>query len=359
MPKTNFLPFTEVVIADKKGSPVDKEVQTCSSDLVEMSTQTLPCIIHQAVEEVIEILSDDDAQVKPAEIIQVDFPPTSPSNTEDAEGSVILKITFETILTEPRTYFTNHQKFLECLEEVLSVAPFFKASYFHNYLYIWSTKYYGRWIVDFLETFKYQQYKIISTEYADKPPESSEYLEIKETPIKRTDVELTKIRLIFMVISGMNDRLITNTNYNALIANIRKYTALNENLKNILQNSKIVYTKNNINMIASTSMDHAKKFKELVNSFHGKNFLGLKLSIFDYYVKLKVVGVTFETKIEQLEKVLNICVQNTCLKVCNWFVAEYKDHSIFVYVPRKDADFIRNNPKFILKGKFVIIFEFV
>ncbi|KAL5290403.1 hypothetical protein ACFFRR_010016 [Megaselia abdita] len=347
----------EVVISEKKGPPVDKECQTDANMITDFGTQTLPCIIHQAVEEIIEILSDDD-NGEPAQETGGDQVAPIPVAIAK-EGTVILKITFETILVEAKSYYPNHQKFLEHLEEIRSISPFFKASYFNNYLYIWTTKYFGEWIMEFLATFKYQPNKIISIVFSDNPPESSEYKEIKDKTAKKLlNSGMSKVRLIFMKLTGYQQKLNEN-NYKSVIQKIRKLTAVNDNFKNILQESNIMYSNNTIKIISNTSMEYTKRLKELVNTFNFNNFKGLKLSIFDYYVKLKVIGVKYETTIEQLDKVLQMCLQKTCLQVANWFVAEYKSPSIFVYVPRKDADFIKTNPKFVVKGKFIIIFDFV
>lgn len=270
---------------------------------------------------------------------------------------MILKLTFQAILVEDKSsYYPNYQKFLEYLEDVRSVAPYFQVSYFNNYLYIWTTKYFGQWIIEFLSTFKYQPTKIISIEYSESPPESTEYKQIKDKlPKKIWDNGVKKVRWIFMKISSPKMNGNTKEYYKPIIQKICKLTTTNEDIKNILQESNIIYSNNMIKIIAKTSMVHTKRLKELLNSFHSDV---LRLSIFDNYVKLKVVGVTYETTIEQLEKVLNSCLQKTCLQIANWFVAEYEAPSIFVYVPRKDADFIKTNPKFLLKGKYIIIFEF-
>lgn len=343
------------MISEKKDPLVDKECQTDLSILTDFGTQTLPCIIHQAVEEVIEIESDDDGSEESAE-----SEPALPVAIEK-QGSVILKITFETILGKDKSYYTNHQQFLEHLEDMRSIAPFFQASYFNNYLYIWTTSYFGQWIMKFLATFKYKPNKIIDVAFSEGPPESSEYKQIKAKPIKKAlNNDMTKIRLIFIKLaSGSQTELITDRNYKVVMQKIRKLTGVNENFKNILQESNMIYSNNTVRIIAQTSMLHAKQLKDLLSSFNSNSFSGFKLSVFDGYVKLQVIGVTYETTIEQLQKVLLSCLQKTCLKITDWFVAEYKKGQIFVYVPKKDADFIKTNKKFVVKGKFIIMFDFV
>lgn len=341
---------------EKKDPPVDKETQTDSTLFTDFGTQTLPCIIHQAVEEIIEIISDDDSELVKAQNIEKES-----ENPESMKGTVIIKLTFKTIFTKNESYYPNYQKFLEHLSEIRSVEPFFQTSYFNNYLYLWSTAYFGKWIMEFLATFKYKPHTIINIEYSDGPPESSsEYKPIKlKTAKKSVDVNSTKMRLIFMKLTGTNKKTFTESNYKTVIQKIRKVISVNENFKNILQENKTVFSVNTVKLVAETTLEQAKRFKDLVSSYYSDIFSGLTLNIFDHYVKLKVIGVTYETTIDQLEKVLHSCLQKTCLKVTNWFVAEYKSPSIFVYVPKKDADFIKTNNKFVVKGKFIIMFDFV
>lgn len=281
-----------------------------------------------------------------------------PGHIEET-GTIILKFTFETILRE-ETYYTNHLRLLRFLEDVRSKPPYYKASYLQNCLYIWTAKFCGQWIMDFLTTFKYEPNKIISVEYSEKPPENHKHHQIEDAlPHQESLVDDTEVRLIFMKISSTQVNYNSDEFYKPAVHKIQKLTLVNENFKNILQESNIVYSRNMVHIIARTSMQHTKHLRDLLNSFHSDIFPSLQLNIFDDYVKLSVIGVIFETSLDKLEKVLSICLRKTSITIADWFVAEYKESSIFIYVPRKDADFLKLNPKFLLKGKFIIKFNIV
>lgn len=330
---------------------VYKEVQTDSPNLTDFGTQTMPCIIHQAVEEVIEIISDDEPEDNSLKI---------DDTSKNVDATVILKITFKTILNGETLYLENHKKFLNFLEQVRSVEPYYKASYFKNYLYLWSTKYFGQWIFEFLATFKYQQNYILNFVYSDSPPDSSDYREICDKLPKKvqTNLALTKVRIIYITISAYKNQF-KEDNYKPVLAKIRSLLSANESLKKFFAESNTVLYKNTVKLVTNASMEQAKMFKDIGTSFHSAIFDGLKISIFDNFVKLKVMGVAYESTIEQLETVLNACLQNTSLRVSDWYVAQYKSPSIYVYVPRKDALYIKTYPKFQVKGKYIIIFDFV
>lgn len=276
------------------------------------------------------------------------------------EESVILKITFENNLQEAKTYYSNHQRFLEYLEDVRSVPPYYQASYFNNFLYIWTTKYSGQWIIEFLTTFEYKPNKLISIEYREKAEETTEYKQIKDKlPQQTLGIDVTKVRFIFMKISSSQMQYNSEEFFKPAIEKIRKLTTINDDFTNILQENNIIYSKDIIQIIAKTSMAHANRLRDLLNTFHSNVFPSLKLRIFDDYVKVNVVGVTFTTTVDKLEKVLTICLRKTSLNISEWFVAEYKEPSIFIYVPKQDAEVLKLCPKFLLKGKFIIKFIFI
>lgn len=283
----------------------------------------------------------------PEEVSQINSQPKiiEVNNNEETQKTDFkqmtnLKIVFK---TNNSVSLRRLKIFLQYLEDSLGFCIFGNASYSNNILCLQVTKIIGTWIISFLDNFTFHNLPIKTIQLSDKNEEFSNFSKIIGKQIRMND-SLLKKRMILMTIKSK-----PNTDFQKLLNLLRKYTATNKEVHALLNDENIIYFQNTMRIIGNTSMKEVKILKELVNT---ANLDGLRMTIFDYYVKLMVNGIPFNTSISDLKALIKKGIEKMHLSIKEWFIAKYENNSIYIFVPKQIL-------KIILKVFIFDTFEFV